>query len=177
MTEPAKVDPEVAASTFAAHLDDFFANGRGGLPGWRRIDLGPLQAVVAIPARRADGTVDEYLVLLGADFYPVWPPSVSFVERAGQGWIQATPGSSSWPEQKNSPGFSFHLHATYDYTDGSKRQLVCFSHSFDYYVSGHSPTEEERWIHGIHTVTATLSRLAEVLRSPNYERPSGDPGP
>ncbi len=174
MTDPAKVDPEVAASAFAVHLDDFFTHGRGRLPGWERLDRGPLRCVVRIPARRADGTVDHYFVLLTAEYYPVWPPAVSFVRPEDDGWVEAGQGSRWLPHQHNSPGFSFGLHGTYQYADGPTRQLVCFSHSFDYYISGHTPTEEDRWRHGVHTVTATLSRLAEVLRAPNYERPSGD---
>jgi hypothetical protein len=177
MSEPAKVDAEIAASTFAAHLDDFFAHGRGRRPGWQRIDLDRLRCVVRVPATRPEGTVDHYFVMLGAAYYPVWPPTVAFVCRDGEAWIEATPGSRFWPQQDNSPGFSFHLHEAYQYGDGTTRQLVCFSHSFDYYISGHGPTEEERWRNGLHTLTATLSRLAEVLRAPNYKGPSGDRDP
>ena len=174
LSEPAKVDPEVAALAFATHLDDFFSKGRGRLAGWERIDLGPLSCVVRIPAARADGTLDMYFVMLGAEYYPVWPPRVTFVRRAGENWTPAAAGTRWWPQQRNSPGFSFGLHASYQFPDGAARQLVCFSHSFDFYISGHSPTDEERWQQGVHTVTATLTRLAEVLRAPNYERPSGD---
>ncbi|HEY1334656.1 MAG TPA: hypothetical protein VGF31_10405 [Myxococcaceae bacterium] len=173
MSEPAKVDPEVAAVTFAAHLDEFFAHGRGRLPGWDRITVDELHTVIRIPATRPDGTADHYFVRLGADYYPVWPPIVTFVRPDGDGWAEAAPGSRLWPEQSNQPGFNFGLHATYQYPDGTTRQLVCFSHSFDYYISNHVLDEDERWCYGMHTLTATLSRLAEVLRAPNYQGPSG----
>lgn len=173
MSAPAKVDPEVAAATFAAHLDEFFARGRGRMPGWDRIAVDDLHEVIRIPATRADGTGDQYFVLLGAAYYPVWPPLVTFVRPAGEGWAEAAPGSRFWPNQNNSPGFSFGLHAAYQYPDGTTRPLLCFSHSFDYYVSSHTPDEEERWRNGVHTLTATLTRLAEVLRTPNYQGPSG----
>jgi hypothetical protein len=42
----------------------------------------------------------------------------------------------------------------------------------EYYMSNHSPTDEQRWTQGRHTVAATLSRLAELLSPPNYGGPS-----
>lgn len=173
MSEPAKVDPEVAAATSAAHLDEFFTHSRGRKPGWERKPVDELRTVIRIPATRPDETHDHYFVMLGADYYPVWPPVVTFVRHDGNGWVEAAPSSRFWPEQANQPGFNFGLHASYRYPDGTTRQLVCFSHSFDYYISGHAPDVDEVWRHGVHTVTATLCRLAEVLRAPNYQRPSG----
>lgn len=174
MTAPEKVDPEIAAATFAAHLDDFFANGRGRREGWERIPVDALHAVIRVPGVRADGTVDPYFLLLGAEYYPVWPPIVRFVRRAGNdGWVEAVDGTKWWPRQQNQPGFPFGLHATYPFPE-DQRQLVCFSHSFEYYITGHTPTEGERWDPSRHTLTATLTRMADVLRAPNYQEPSGD---
>lgn len=171
---PEPVDPEVAAATFSRHLGEFFATGRGRGAEWERIDLDPLHVVIRVPATRMDGTVDHYFVRIGAEFYDVWPPSVAFVRRTDAGdWIDARPGTRWWPNQQNSPGFSFHLHEAYQFPDGS-RQLLCFSHSFDYYLSNHHPTDQERWQQGRHTLTATLSRVALVLQAPNYIGPSGD---
>jgi hypothetical protein len=175
MTELAAVDPEIAAVTFEAHLDDFFANGRGHGEGWERTPVDALRAVIRIPGVRADGTVDPYFLLLGAEYYPVWPTSVAFVRRTDEGgWVDAIEGTRWWPRQRNQPGFPFGLHPNYQFQDGTIRQLVCFSHSLDYYVSSHNPTDDERWDQGRHTLTATLSRMADVLRAPNYEEPSGD---
>lgn len=179
VTEPAKVDPEVAAATFAAHLDDFFANGRGRGDGWQRIPIDALHAVIRMPAVRPDGTNDHYFVMLGAEYYPVWPTTVAFVRPSDNGaWADATDGTRWWPRQNNAPapGLSFGLHPTYQYPDGTTRQLICFSHTFEYYVSNHGPTDEERWDQRRHTLTATLSRLADILRAPNYQEPSGDSG-
>ena len=171
---PARVDPEIAAVTFAAHLDDFFANGRGRREGWERILVDELHAVIRIPAVRADGSVDHYFVMLGAEYYPVWPPIVRFVRRTEEGsWVDATEGTTWWPRQQNQPGFSFGLHATYPFPEGP-RQLVCFSQSFEYYITGHTPQGDEGWDPARHTLTATLSRMADVLRAPNYQEPSGD---
>lgn len=89
-------------------------------------------------------------------------------------WVLPGLTSRWWPKQQNSPGFSFGLHHDYRYPDGSTRELVCFSHALDYYISGHNPTDAERWKQGTHTVSATLTRIADVLKAPNYQGPSGD---
>lgn len=179
MTTPERVDPEVAAETFALHLSQFFAAGRAVLEdGWQRIDVDKLATVVALPAVRGDQTRDIYYVRLGAEYYDVWPPVVTFVYKDGEGhWLPALTGTRWWPNQQNSAGFPFALHLPYTYQDGSSRQLVCFSHSFDYYISGHNPTEAERWRQGTHTLAATLNRIAQALRAPNYIGPSGDNPP
>lgn len=172
MTEPARVDPEIAAATFDEHLGRFFTQGRGRQPGWERIGVDALHAVIRIPAVRADRTVDPYYVMLGAEYYPVWPPIVRFVRRTDDGaWVEAVDGTRWWPRQQNQPGFPFGLHATYAFPDGP-RQLVCFSHSFEYYITGHTPTDGERWDPARHTLTATLTRMADVLRTPNYLEPT-----
>jgi hypothetical protein len=174
VSAPAKVDEEVAESAFAAHLEDFFKNGRGRRDGWERIDLDGLHAVIRIPAVQDSGELDHYFVKLGAEYYPVWPPTVAFVQLAGEDWVDAGEATRWWPKQNNSPGFPFGLHASYTYPDQTVRQLVCFSFTFEFYVSNHGPTEDEKWDQGRHTLTATLSRLGDVLRAPNYEGPAGD---
>ena len=178
MTELSAVDPEIAAATFAEHLDDFFAHGRGRSAGWDRIRVDDLQTVVQIPGVRPDETVDPYFVMLGAKYYPVWPVSAAFVQRTDQGtWEKVTAGSGWWPKQQNQPGFSFGLHSAYTYPDGTVGPLICFSFTLEYYLSNHGPTEEERWDQRRHTVTATLTRLGDVLRAPNYQEPDGDRDP
>ncbi len=172
---PELIDPEVAAATFDTHLRDFFTSGRGRGEGWCRIDLDDLHTVVQLPAVRENGTVDCYFVRLGAEYYDVWPPTVAVVRKTQTGeWVEAAEGTRWWPNQRNAPGFSFGLHPRYAYPDQSIRQLVCFSHSFDYYLSSHTANDPERWRHGTHTVSATLSRIAQALHAPNYIGPSGD---
>ena len=175
MSSPEPVDPEIAAATFREHLDQFFAVGRGTQEYWSSVDLDSLHSVIQVPAIRASGEVDLYHVKLGAEYYDVWPPVVTFVAPTEDGeWEPARGGSKYWPKQNNSPGFSFGLHPSYSYPDGMTRQLACFSHSFDYYISNHTPNEGERWRQGVHTVSATLTRLAQALSVPNYQGPSGD---
>ena len=129
--------------------------------------------MVRVPARRADGTEDFYFVELGAAYYPTWPTTVAFVAPTEEGWETARDGTRWWPSQKNQPGFPFGLHAVYTYPDQRVAPLVCFSHTFEYYISGHNPTPSERWDPKSHTLSATLTRIATVLQAPNYEGPSG----
>jgi hypothetical protein len=171
---PTPVDPEVAAVTFSSHLLDFFAHGRPTREaGWATFSLDPLHAIVIVPACRQDGGVDPYFVRLGATCYDLWPPSAAFVEPVAPGGWQESPASSLWWPRINGAPFSFGLHNPYQYPDGQQRQLLCFSHTLDYYLSNHSPTSEERWRAGTHTLSATLNRLAEVLRPPYYQSRSG----
>jgi len=171
---PSKADPEIAARTFDLHLTQFFAQGRPTREeGWERITVDPLHGVISIPAVRADGTRDSYLILAGADYYDLWPPSVAFVEPVEKTYREAVDGTRWWPKQSNTAGFEFGLHATYSYPTGETRQLLCFSHSLDYYFSNHTPQESQRWVQGHHTVGATLARIGDVLRAPNYQGPSG----
>ena len=175
MNRPDPVDPEIAAITFDVHLSQFFKHGRGAGDGWERIDVDPLHAVVRVPAVRADGTRDHYFVRLGAEYYDVWPPTVAFVRSDGEaGWVEANQNSRWWPNQQNSPGFPFGLHYGRTFSDGSVGQLLCFSHTFEYYISDHKPTETEAWRQGKQTLSATLNRIARVLTAPNYIGPSGD---
>lgn len=181
---PVASDPEIAAATFSDHLSAFFADTRRATGGWGRIDVEPLTSVVVIPATRADGTVDSYFLNLDATWYDQWPARVTFVEPL-TGWPAAKPGSAHYPMIVGSPlpdralpgqpTISFALHPSYAMTYGEQRQLACFSHSFDYYFSGHTPTEEQRWRQGTHTICATLSRLHVVLQAPNYVGPSSAP--
>jgi hypothetical protein len=179
---PEPSDPEVAAATFAEHLDRFFADRRHQVDGWGLIRVSPRVAVAVVPAQALAGGVDPYFVRMDADWYDRYPPKVAFAEPV-VGWPDAPYGSQHYPAIAGSPtpegpGYAgqaivqFALHANYSFEGGEQRQLVCFSHSFDYYTSGHNPTDEQRWVQGTHTVSATLSRLHSVLQAPSYLGPS-----
>ena len=176
---PEPSDPEIAATTFAKHLERFFADPRRQVDGWGRIQLTPLTAIIAIPGATAD-RVDPYFVRMDGRWYDRYPPKVAFVEPVG-GWPEAQFGSPHYPAIAGSPipggGYpgqttiQFALHPQYGFEDG-QRQLLCFSHSFDYYISGHQPTDQQRWVQGTHTLSATLTRIRTVLSAPSYLGPS-----
>lgn len=180
MDLPAPADEEIAAATFAQHLNSFFTNSPRVGPGWAKIELDPLHVVVVVPALREDGRVDPMFVLLDGTWYDGYPPRVHFANPIS-GWPASEPGSDHYPAIVGSPGVAggsgqapiqFALHHNYGLQTGEVRQLLCFSHSFDYYFSSHSPSVEQRWTPGVHTVSATLSRIAQVLEPPAYLGPS-----
>lgn len=183
MTVPAPVDPEIAAATFARDLGAFFDDERHRRDGWGLIAVDALTAVAVIPATRQSGAVDPFFVRMEAHWYDLYPPRLTFVEPV-QGYPPAEPGSARYPvivgsplphgAHPGAPAIQFALHPTYQLTTGETRQLLCFSHSFDYYVSGHGPSEAQRWTQGTHTLSASLSRLHIVLQAPSYVGPSSD---
>lgn len=167
------VDPEVAARTFQRHLDTYWANRGLDSTGWSRTAVDELHTVVSIPARRPDGATEPYFIRLGAEYYDPFPPTVMFVAGTS-GWPRARVGTTWWPQLSPPGWFALHDSRTYTGPGGQsfEGQLVCFSMTAEYYMSDHSPTENQRWRQGRHTVVATLSRLAEVLGPPHYTGPS-----
>jgi hypothetical protein len=128
-----------------------------------------MHAVVMLPGVRLSGEIDIYYFRLGAEYYDAAPPTVTLVQP--EDWAVAANPSKWFPAFEPNPPW-FGLHSAYDYPDKTKRQLVCFTFSAEYYMTDHSPKPSERWTQGRHTVSATLSRLAEVLRPPYYQRPT-----
>ena len=165
---PTPVDAEVAAATLHCHLEALWCTGRPERLGWRRWYIDPMAVAVEIPARRADGSTEPYLIRLGAKYYDAFPPTVEFVRDDG---MRARQGTRWFPLISDVPWFG--LHDAYTYPDGSVGQLVCFSVSAEYYLSNHTPEPQMKWSQGRHRVAATLNRLAEVLQHPFYKGPSG----
>jgi hypothetical protein len=186
--EPSAVDPEIAAALLIRHLDDFFDNSPNvskDPAAWSRQETeNPLWSVVGIPARQLDGAPSrsKHHVLVDASYYDSWPLKITFVEPVSDGrWRRARLGTASYPLIAGSPGvtggqqgvpFQFALHDSYPFANGSENQLVCFSYSFDYYVSGHGPTEDQKWRPGRDRLDATLNRLYTVLNSTAYLGPA-----
>lgn len=176
MSTPVKSDPEVAAASLRRDLGVLWDNGRPGKLGWSRRRVHDLTWILTMPGVRADGQVDPYCVRMRADWYPTWPPQVSFVEPDGV--TEPGPESPWLPVFSGAPPFQFGFHPTFAYMnplDGTlveNRQLVCFSHNFDYYISGHNAQPSELWQPGTHNVSATLTRLHHLLQAPHYVGPA-----
>lgn len=173
MAKLAKADPEVAAVTFAQHLDIFWSTGRPEASGMERTNIDSLHSVIGITAKQSSGKADRYFVLLGAEYYDAYPPTVMFVRPDDSGaWLEAKSGTIWYPTITFPLWFG--LHDTYRIEGFDQpRQLVCFSFTAEYYMTNHNPTETQRWVQGRHTVAATLNRLQEVLSFPLYQGPSG----
>lgn len=184
MTALSPADPEIAAATMAAHLDDYWEGGRPAALDLERRRIDELRWVVTIPAHRANGTVDRYYLLVDATFYDLHPPVLRLVmpsdDESGStdgGWPEAGPGTVYWPRFSTTDRPSwFQLHEHYKFTDGTEGHLLCFSYSADYYRSGHNPSPTQVWRQGRHTVAASVNRMARVLEPPYYVAPSGPPG-
>ena len=163
---PVKVDEEVAAERFREDLE-WLNSERAKQLGLRLVKQDRMYAVIRIPGVRATGELDDYFVRLGADFYDKWPPTAAFVKP--EDWALATPGTRWFPTIQCQGIGWFGLHAPHS----GLPQLLCFTFTAEYYMVPHSPPEESVWRQGYHTLAATLSRLAEVLRHPHYRGPSG----
>lgn len=184
MPDPTPVDPEVASVLLRTHLGDFFANSphvaRHDGWGYELCD-DPLTAIVRIPARRIHASsIDSYTVLLDATYYDTWPVAASFVGKTGDSYTRARLNTPEFPLISGSPGapsgtpspIEFALHDEYPFASGVNDQLICFSYNFGYYVSGHNPTDSQRWRPSQDRLDATLNRLFTVLNSPAYLGPS-----
>lgn len=163
-----QVNPDVAAAAFAADLHVLWETGRPEQRGWTRTHIGPLTEIVHMPGRTSDGPAGLYHLRLHASHYGPHPPKVTFVEP--ESWVEPPEGSVSLPRLAP-PGW-FGLHVSYQYPDGHVAQLVCFSHSLDYYISDHRPEQSQVWRQGAHTVAATLNRLYEILGPPHHQGPN-----
>jgi hypothetical protein len=170
--ELAEVDPDVAAATFKADLDRLWATGRPEQRGWTRTTIDSLTEIIHMLGRTTAGQSGLYHLRLYASHYGPHPPKVTFVEP--DSWSEPPAGSPWLPNLESPPGW-FGLHPAYDYPDGHVGQLVCFSHSLDYYRSGHNPEPSQTWQQGQHTLAATLNRLWEILGPPYHKGPNPPP--
>jgi hypothetical protein len=175
--QPIMVDPEVAALAFRRDLDQFWAEGRPEELGWRRRTVDSLTELIEVVGVTPDGASHAHLVKLNASYYPMHPPQVLFVV---PGELTEAPEGSIWfpmADPGGDPGRPqwFGLHANYGYPGEIQRQLICYSHNLDYYLSDHNPQDSEVWKPGVHTVAATLNRLAEILAPVYYRGPASVP--
>jgi hypothetical protein len=167
---PVKVDEDVAAEKFKEDLR-WLDTQRAAQLGLRLVKQDRLYAIIRIPGVLANGEEEDYYVRLGADFYDKWPPTASFVKAESE--ELATPGTR-WLPRIQCQGINwFALHAPYGNGNQVFPQLLCFTFTAEYYMVSHAPPADSVWRQGYHTLAATLSRLAEVLKHPHYQGPSG----
>jgi hypothetical protein len=182
---PALADPEIAAAVFETHLTAGMNGSLASCYGWSATRLSTLSAVVTLSAATTTGERHPYYVLLGADYYDLYPPQAAFVippghtaEASKSAWRPACE-QSRWlptvdPAKLNSE-LQIHASYTYEVEGNLQRQLICSSMSFDYYITNnHTPTDTQRWRQGRHTLVALLSRLSDALTGDSYLGPAGD---
>lgn len=177
IARPALADPEIASKTFQTHLAELWGSPTPARRGWRRQRVDALHELITIHATRADETVDDYHVLLGAEYYDRWPPTAAFVNP--ETLEEALPGSRWLPAFAACPAW-FQLHSghpfppEYAVNGAQHRQLLCFSGTAQYYMVDHNPEETAIWRPGERTVAMTLARLHELLQQPWYSQPSNE---
>jgi hypothetical protein len=162
LERPTSVDSEVAAVTFNDHLDMLWTNGIAAENGWGRIPLDPIHSIITMWATKPNDEKEHYFIRLGGEYYDRWPPTVSFVDP--DEWKPIDKPCRWWPAI-NFPEW-FRLHLNHPHVGG---QLVCFSFSAEYYMTPHTPSEAAVWTPGKHSLSATLTKLQEVLGKQYYQ--------
>lgn len=168
LSVPVRVDPEIAAAKFKEHLE-WLASPRAVQMGLQLVKQEEMYAIVKIPAFKKDGNADDYFVRLGAEYYDKWPPTAIFVQP--DTWDRAESGTRWLPIIQCQGIDWFALHSPYNGGGVTLPQMLCFTFTAEYYMVSHSPAENSIWRQGHHTLTATLTRLAEVLKHPHYRGP------
>lgn len=151
---PTVSDPEEAREAFLR--DHAMA-----LEGYRWEQEGPLSILVHLEGHRASGEVDLYLACFSFLYYPIWPPSVTFVNPETHRHDPA-----HWP---NATGPNIAFHATYG---DAPTGMVCNSMFFEYYFwGGHGADSSIRWDPERYTFAASLNELRIHLCPPHYHGP------
>lgn len=168
LSMPIAVDPEIAAAKFKEDLG-WLTSPRAVQLGLELVKQEEMYAIVRIPALRENGVTDNYFVRLGAEYYDKWPPTAIFVQP--DSWSRAEK-DTRWLPTIQCQGIDwFALHSPYTGGGVTLPQMLCFTFTAEYYMVSHSPPESSVWRQGYHTIAATLTRLAEVLKYPHYRGP------
>lgn len=154
-------DPHRGRAVFAEHLPRVLA-GRT-LEECRWSVAGPL--CLFVPVCAGPEGADDYLLRLGFEYYPTWPPTAHFVNPQTLSFDGAR--DLYWlPRVEGDSGFA--VHQVYQHSNYSG-QLVCCSFTAEFYLILHSVNSEHLWDSERHTFGATISRVHQALRSPFYK--------
>lgn len=113
--------------------------------------------------------LDDFHTLMDLSYYRTYPPGVIFVNPETNKFnsnedLKWLPKLATPP-----PGVNIGFHSSYNnYSEGDPRQLVCNSMVLEYYMSNHTPTENEKWDSTRHNLIATLNMLQMTLKKPYY---------
>jgi hypothetical protein len=152
-------DPHRGRAAFVEHLPRVLAGRTLEQLGWSS----PSPLTLLVPVRA--GAADDFLLRLGFQFYPEWPPTVRFVNPQ-TGEYDAGRDLYWLPNVTGDPGFAVHpQYAHANYTG----PLVCCSFTAEFYQVLHDVKDEHLWNQERHTFGATISRVQEALRSEYYK--------
>jgi hypothetical protein len=166
MTLPSPVNRALAI----AAVEEFFAAKKWQKMmseyGWVFGMIDPLTLIVFLSARPINGVSDAFTLRLACDFYPTYPPDVRFVNPATFEYNVST----DLRHVANLQAQYCHVHPNYSYQHPYKYgpQLVCSSMTLGYYFSNHTPTPDQAWQPGRHTIGSTIYTVHRALHSAHY---------
>ena len=129
--------------------------------GWAQPD--PLTLLVPLFGTRKDEGKDAYLLRVGFDYYPAWPPSALFVNPMTLGY--KLPDDIPWVPATTDPRNEIAFHTNYA---GSHGQVVCCSLTLEFYKVNHSVKEEHAWNSEKQKFLATIAAIKRALAQPLY---------
>jgi hypothetical protein len=154
-------DPHRGRAAFAEHLPRVLAGRTLEEMGWRA----PNALSLLVPVRGAANGADDFMLRLGFQYYPEWPPTARFVNPA-TAEFDASRDLYWLPNVTGDPGFAIHpIYSHANYTG----PLICCSYTAEFYQILHDVKLEHQWNSALHTFGATISRIQEALRSEYYK--------
>ncbi len=128
--------------------------------GWARPD--GLTLLVPLFGTTAAGGKDAFLLRLGFDHYPTWPPSAQFVNPLT---LEYRVGEDGKWVPKATVGNEIAFHTNYRNTDG---QLVCCSLTLEFYKVNHHVDDAVVWNGEKQSFAATIAAIKRALAQPHY---------
>jgi len=153
-----------------AFIDDFMANA-----DWQRVAAdwgwvirrpGPLTLLVALRGLELPGVQNAFTLRLECEFCPSLPPNVRFVNPDTGEYDPNV--DARHLARLTAPDCTTHEKYGFapPYIYGP--QLVCTSAGHGYYVSSHTPNEDQRWDPTKHSVGTTIQAVQRALVNPLY---------
>lgn len=134
--------------------------------GWAIQRPTPLTLVVSLHARPLPGVNGAFTLKLACEFCPDLPPNILFVNPATQAYDPAV--DQRHVAQLTAPDCRTHLNYGFQTPYPYGPQLVCTSLGHGYYVSGHTPTPDQRWDPLRHSVGSAIAVVQRTLVHPQY---------
>lgn len=166
MTRPSPVSPVLARAAVANFLSMAEWQRAIAQYGWRVKSVDDLTLIAVLRAKPIANTVHEFTVLISCDYYPTHPPDAQFVNPVTLKY-DATQDRSHLPKLA-APYCQVHPVYPWDHPYRYGPQLVCSSMTLGYYFSNHSPTADQVWEAGRHTIGSTIQTIYRALQSTHY---------
>jgi hypothetical protein len=154
-------DPHRGRAAFAEHLPRVLLGRTLEQLGW----VSPNALTLLVPMCAGPSGADDFLLRLGFQYYPEWPPTARFVNPDTREYDPAR--DLYWlPTVIGDPGFAVHPHYVHANYAGP---LLCCSYIAEFYLILHDVQAAHLWNSDRHTFGATISRVQEALRSEYYK--------